>query len=200
MRSRDAVTGILVVALGCAALAVSFARQEGGSGAQPAEPDPNSPDGQSVEPPKILPPSAYAEGERPPAKTKLYDARPAKVWAAIQAALAAAEVPVESADEAAGAVKTRLILFQSARFYDVAMPPPRFTRERPVYQIIHLNQGWFSIDVQVEKAKGGTSVSVRAYIEENAHDLLNARKLRAERYSNGKIEDYFFARFDDALK
>jgi len=202
------MTGLVIAAFCSAAGSAAFARQEGGGGkpaeppasAQPAEPDPNAPDGQSVEPPKVLPPSAYAEGERPAAKEKLYDSRPAKIWPALLAALRAAEVPVESSDEASGTVKTQLLRFDHTRFYDVAVAPPKFTRERPVYQIIHLNQGWFSVEIQVEKAKGGTRVSVRAYIEENAHDLLNARNLRAERHSNGKIEDYFFARLDDALK
>jgi hypothetical protein len=161
--------------------------------------DANSPEGQSVEP-EVLPPSAYAEGERPAAREKVYDAKEAKVWAAIVDVLKKTDVPVASADEAAGVLKSELLEFEFKRFFDVATRPPAMTRERPIYQAIHLNQGWFSIEVHLAKAKKGTNVSIRAHIEEAARDLVHMKRVRAERYSNGKIEDSFFAKIDEALK
>jgi len=165
----------------------------------PASTNPADPEAQSVEV-QPLPPSAYAVGERPPAKDKVFDAKPAKVWAAILKALADADVPVESSDEAAGSIQTRLISFDHTRFYDVATKPPLMTPERPIWQVLRLNQGWFSAEIHMTKDKAGTSVGVRAYIEELGRDVVSLRKLHVERFSNGRIEDYFFAKFAESLK
>jgi len=174
-----------------------------GASQPPAEPAPpvdaNSPGDQSVEP-AALPPSAYAEGERPAAKEKIYDAKQAKVWTVILDVMKKLDVPVESSDEAGGVLKSELKPFEYTRFFDVATRPPTMTRERPIYQAIHLNQGWFSVEIRVAKAKKGTNVSIRSYIEESARDLVHGIRLHAERYSNGKIEDYFFAKIGEALK
>lgn len=170
----------------------------------PAEP--NSPVPQATPPadpndlPPLKPPSAYAVGEKPPAVEKLLSARPKKVWAGILEALKEAEVPVETADETTGYLKTQLIHFDHTRFSSVATPPPKISLERPIRQFMGLNKGNFSIEVQIVKAKGGTLVSIQPYIEEHAVNVVEERKLWVERYSNGTIEKYFFERFEKALK
>jgi len=147
-----------------------------------------------------LPPSAYVDGERPPAKVKLYDARRSKVWAAVLDALKGVDAPIETSDEKSGAVQTKLIAFQGPSFRDVATAPPTLTKERPIRQPIRLSEGWYSIEIHVASVKGGTQVEARAYIEGLGHDLPNARGIHVERFSNGKIEDYIFAKIDEALK
>jgi hypothetical protein len=169
--------------------------------AEPASPLPqaNSPADPNQLPP-LKPPSAYAVGDKPPAVEKVLSGRPKKVWSAILAALQEAQVPVETSDEQTGYLKTQLIHFDHTRFSGVATPPPQITLERPIRQFMGLNKGNFSIEVQVAKAKGGTSVSIQPYIEEHAFNVTEDRRLWVERYSNGTIEKYFFERFEKALK
>jgi len=155
-----------------------------------------------VEPlPDQRPPSEYAVGVKPPPVDKTFKHGKKKVWKAVLAVLQETEVGVETADEESGYLTMKLIWFDDRRFGgNVATPPPDATKERPIGQKITLAQGHFSIEVQLAPVKGGTLVSIRPYIEERAHHLTEDRRIWVERYSNGRIEQYFFERIAKALK
>jgi hypothetical protein len=188
-----------------AAVSGAVARQDANQPAPAAPPQASPPpsapaqEGESIAT-QELPPSAYVDGERPAAKSKTYDQKITKLWPALLEALNAAEVPVDSADEGAHSIQTRLIAFDQTRFKDVATPPPAISRERPIRQPVRLIQGWFSVEIRLTKVKGGTQADIRAYIEAMGHDVTSTKKVHVERFSNGKIEDYFFGKIDEALK
>lgn len=194
-----------IAATGLAALGLALAVLAAGPAARAQEPPAEAAPGAPAEEPQPkqweeLPPSGYAAGDPPAPVERTLKARPKKVWAAILEALEAAEIPVEAADPANGYLKTQLIIFEYTRFGNVATPPPTMSLERPIRQLIRLNQGKFSVEIQTAPAKGGTLVSVRAYIEEHAPHVGLGRRIWVERYSNGTIENYVFERIEKALR
>jgi hypothetical protein len=179
--------------------ALANAQQPEAPAAPPQPPAGDQPPAAQPEAPPSLPPSAYAVGDPPPPVEKTYRKKPMKVFEALMSVLKEMEVPVETSDAATGYVKSQLLAFDYKRFYDVATPPPELTKERPIRQRVGLNSGWFSIEAQIARAKGGSHVTLQAYIEERAFNAKEGRMLHVQRWSNGRIEKYFYDKMDQAL-
>jgi hypothetical protein len=184
----------VLVAAGLAPHRSAFAQET-----PPAQPPPVEIPEEKAPPPQA-PPSDYAVGEAPAPVERTFPKKSDKVWKALLAALADANVPVESADEANGYLKTQLIIFEYTRFGDVATPPPIMNLKRPIRQLIKLNQGKFSIEVTLTPQHRKSLMAIRAYIEESAYLASEGRRIWVERWSNGTIEKYIFDRIEKALK
>jgi hypothetical protein len=153
------------------------------------------------EPEGDLEPSTWAVGDPPAPVERVFDKRVRKVWQALVQAVEETGFPIEVADKEAGYLKTKLSLFgREQGWRRVATKPPAVSLERPLQQRMGLNSGRFFLEAAIGRVPEGTVVSLRAYIEEEARHLQERRKIWAERYSNGTIENIFLDKTQEILK